>query len=317
MLDNNADVDIVDCNFTDIELAVSNNFSDRVNTINCSIVNANVHGFQFWGRWGDWESKNASDLVFSGNHITNGGAGAIWGAGAKRITMTNNYVDGAADVGLDVEFWDDVVITGNTVKRCRYGGIAAFFSSEGVLIEDNVVYNDRVFGTGQSSAGIWLTSLDLASNPGDIGHSYVVIRDNEVILGSGPEKRFCIAIGSVNDTVLVYNNTLDPADPYVRFNTLSPQIWDATGNFVQVAQPVTFDLDLPGKMRTPPICADLLDVESQNYSLLEVRYIGDLDDDCDVDMSDLALFAGDWLNTNDMSDFALFAEDWLKDWLQD
>jgi len=38
-----------------------------------------------------------------------------------------------------------------------------------------------------------------------------------------------------------------------------------------------------------------------------------LDDDCDVDLLDIHLFAGDWLSPYDMFDFALLAQDWLLD----
>jgi hypothetical protein len=66
----------------------------------------------------------------------------IWGAGAVGVLIAGNRVSVAEDVGIDVEWSEDVVIRGNRVRGARNGGIACFFSTQGVRIEENTVLND-------------------------------------------------------------------------------------------------------------------------------------------------------------------------------
>ncbi len=251
LTDHVTDLDVVDCAFTNVGMATSYVFSDRINTINCNLVNADRHGFQFWNQWetdGVW-TKDGGDFLFSGNTITNGGAGAIWGAGAKRVVMTGNYIDGCRDVGLDPEFCDNVIITNNIVKNARYGGIAAFYSCESVLIENNTVYNTREFsGAHYDSAavGIWLVPKNTSHFPDDVGYSDFIIRNNEVILPedyvyggeSSDEIRRCILIGAANENIRVYRNTLDAADPLVWYNRF--HAYTGSDKYRQVDQPVVF-----------------------------------------------------------------------------
>jgi len=68
----------------------------------------------------------------------------IWGTGAKRVVMNGNIADGAADVALDLEWCDDSVITGNTVRNFRNAGISLFYSCERIAITGNTVLNDWV-----------------------------------------------------------------------------------------------------------------------------------------------------------------------------
>jgi hypothetical protein len=70
--------------------------------LNNTVINARVHGIQFWGNW-KFESKMMHDLLIANNYVKNGGGGAIWGTGATRVILTGNIVDGAHDVGLDLE----------------------------------------------------------------------------------------------------------------------------------------------------------------------------------------------------------------------
>ena len=77
-------------------------FSRRVIVSRNTVRNAKVHGIQFWGNW-QFEKMDSADLVFSDNYIFNGGAGAIWGTGAKRVIMADNIIDGASDIGLDLD----------------------------------------------------------------------------------------------------------------------------------------------------------------------------------------------------------------------
>lgn len=203
------DLTIRDCDFRDVQQAVSLSFSHRVRVLNNAVVNAKLHGLQFWGNW-KWETKDSEDLLFQGNMVKNGGGGGIWGAGARRVILAGNIVDGATDVGLDLEWCDDSVITGNTVRNAVNGGISLFFACKGVAITGNTVRNDAAIENPKAAwwvrAGIWLTYPNRETYKDDHGHRDVTIVGNTIVCADGD--RHAIFIGSESDNIAVHGNVL-------------------------------------------------------------------------------------------------------------
>ena len=131
-----------------------------------------------------WERQESQDLIFANNYVKNGGSGPIWGTGARRVIMANNIVDGANDIGLDLEWCADSVITGNTVRNAHEAGIALFYSCHRVSITGNTVINDMEITEGEAKrswyvrSGIWLTYPNRDVFKNDFGHQDVTITGN-------------------------------------------------------------------------------------------------------------------------------------------
>ena len=209
--DNTSDMTIEKCKISRVQRASNIQFSHRIHVLNNTVTDCTEHGFQFWGNW-KWESKKASDLYFIGNYVHNGGSGAIWGSGAEHVVMSGNVVDGAEDVGLDLEWCDDSVISGNSVRHAANGGIALFFACQGVTITGNTIRNDHPISAEAAKAGwfaragIWLTYPNRKEFPQDFGHRDVAITGNVIICAEG--ERRAIWIGSESDNVVLQGNTI-------------------------------------------------------------------------------------------------------------
>ncbi len=185
LTDNAAEVTVEDCTFRDIALAIHLVFSKRCRVSGNRVERARIHGIQFWGNW-KWERHGSEDLLFTGNWVKEGGGGGIWGCGADRVTMTGNIVDGVTDVGLDVEWCNDVAISGNVVKSAANAGISCFFSCKRVAITGNTILNDHPYEEPDPPpgwwcrAGIWLTAPNPAEFAGDLGHEAISIVGNVI-----------------------------------------------------------------------------------------------------------------------------------------
>ena len=147
------DLRIQDCDFEKLNFAVSIVFSKRVCISGCRVVDMAQHGIQFWGNW-QFEQMDCEDLTIADNYLKNGGGGPIWGTGAKRVVVANNTVDGANDVGIDLEWCADSTITGNTVRNCENACISLFYACQRVSITGNALLSDRPIA--DPKAGWWV-----------------------------------------------------------------------------------------------------------------------------------------------------------------
>lgn len=200
---------IRNCRFTDIFQAVSIQFSKEIRILNNTVINAKNHGIQFWGNW-KWDSKGCSNIFINGNYVKNVGGGAIWGTGANFVIAANNIVDGATDVGIDLEWCDDSVISGNVVSNFENGGISLFFACRGVSISGNTILNNRPITDPKAAwwarAGIWLTYPNTESYPKDNGHRDVAITGNTITCAEGDRR--AIWVGSSSDNIVIGNNAI-------------------------------------------------------------------------------------------------------------
>ena len=125
------------------------------------------------------------------NYVQNGGGGAIWGTGGSRVVMFGNIIDGALDVGLDLQWCDDSVICGNlicgnTVRSCLNAGIALELVCERVAITENTIINDHPMTSEQAAqagrvrAGIRLTEPNRGLFKADRGRRDVTIVGNTI-----------------------------------------------------------------------------------------------------------------------------------------
>jgi parallel beta-helix repeat protein len=203
------DVKVLNSRFEKVNWGILIVFCNRVQVSGNDVIDALSHGIQFWGQW-KWEVKDCADLIFVNNYVKNGGGGAIWGTGGKRVVMANNIVDGATDVGLDLEWCEDSTITGNTVRNCENGGISLFFACQRVSITGNTVINDRPISDPKAAwwvrSGIWLTYPNRETYKNDFGHRDITIVGNTIFCAEG--ERRAIWIGSESENITIANNTL-------------------------------------------------------------------------------------------------------------
>jgi parallel beta-helix repeat protein len=208
-LDHADDVTIQGCDFRKVGAAVCITFSNRTKVLDNTVVEARIHGIQFWGNW-RWETQAISDVTITGNYLKNAGGGPIWGTGATRVVLANNIVDGAKDVGLDLEWCSDSVITGNTARNCANAGISLFFACRRISITGNTVMNDAPIADPKASwwvrSGIWLTYPNTETFKGDAGHRDVTIVGNTIYCAPGERRAMWIGSGSENITIA--DNTL-------------------------------------------------------------------------------------------------------------
>ncbi len=207
LTDHASDVSITDCRFDDIDCAIHLIFSNKIMVSRNFIRNARVHGIQFWGNW-QYERMESTDLVFANNYVFNGGGGAIWGTGARRVVMADNIIDGAHDIGLDLEWCDDSTIVGNTVRNCTNAAIALFLSCRNVTIAGNSMVVTE--GSTGRRDGIWLTPTDKSLYKDDHGHRIISITGNTVV-AEGKTLRHGINIGSGWD-IVCHDNVMANAD---------------------------------------------------------------------------------------------------------
>lgn len=203
------DTTIRNCRFVDVFQAISIQFSNQIRISHNTVIKAKSHGIQFWGNW-KWDSKGCDNILISGNYVRNGGGGAIWGAGARHVIASGNIVDGATDVGIDLEWCDDSVITGNVVSNFENGGISLFFACKGVSITGNTINNNRPIIDPKADwwarAGIWLTYPNTESFPKDNGHRDVTITGNTINCAEGDRR--AIWVGSLSDNIVIGSNAI-------------------------------------------------------------------------------------------------------------
>ena len=208
--DHAADVRILNSHFEKLNVAILFQFSSRVQVSGNRVIEIGRHGIQFWGNW-KFENQGSEDFIFTDNYVKNGGGGAIWGCGTKRVIMAGNIVDGAGDVGSIWNACADATITGNTVRNCENAGISLFFSCRRVSITGNTVINDRKISDPKAAwfvrSGIWLTDPNKATFKKDDGHRDVTIMGNTIYCAEG--RRRAIWIGTGSENITLADNTLN------------------------------------------------------------------------------------------------------------
>jgi len=233
---------IRDCAMSKVSHATMIQFSSRIKVIGNTATDCVGHGFQFWGNW-KWSSKQCFDLQFIGNYCKDTGATGIFGCGAVRAIVANNIVDGANDVGIDLEWCDDSAITGNVVRNVINSGISLFFACKGVSITGNTVINDRPISETEAKrawwvrSGIWLTYPNRDVYKKDFGHRDISIVGNTILCADG--ERRAMWIGSEADNITVSGNTLSGG-----------KIWQGGHHMVQPMRLVEVPAD--AVLRAPP-----------------------------------------------------------------
>ena len=209
-LDGCQDVRIANCVLEKLFQAMEIDNCKRVHVTGNRLREMRNHGIQFWGQ-ANFTEMHCEDLIFANNYVFHGGSGAIWGTGARRVVMSGNIIDGAKDIGLDLEWCYDCTITGNTTKNCWNAGIALFLSCQNVAISGNSVFIDD--GKEGRRDGIWLTGVNRSLYRKDFGHRQISITGN-TIRAEG-KQRHGISIGSGYDVVCAAN-TMRNADLFDR-----------------------------------------------------------------------------------------------------
>ena len=216
-LDHVVDAVIRDCVIRATHTGIMQTYCSNLRTVRNTVLDSTKHGIQFWSQ-DHWRPQfRTRNLWFCDNFVKNAssGEGGIWGVGVIGVVMSGNVVDGAKDVGLDLEWCEDAVVSGNVVRNTEHGGISLFFSCKNVTITGNTVYNNRIYAKEPEGywvrAGIWLTYRNVKTFRNDTGHENITISGNTVI--NGPGKRRSVWIGCGRN-VLIRGNQFIGAPVY-------------------------------------------------------------------------------------------------------
>lgn len=209
-------VEISGSRFTNPTTAIEILFSEGILCSSNVIVDPDRSGILFWGvvtnlkkraeRTEDGERCRKIEIL--GNSVRDtrpilyprNTKEGIWGAGAVGLVIAGNRVEVAEDVGIDVEWSEDVEIRSNFVRGARNGGIACFFSSRRVLIEGNTVINDYPDlegypdGTSKGDRASILLNKDVPNVPAcdtayRCGHRDIAIIANRLVHKADRERR--------------------------------------------------------------------------------------------------------------------------------
>jgi len=205
---------IGNCTIRSTHTGIMQTYCSNIRTVQNTVLDSTKHGIQFWSQ-DKWQPQfRTRNLWFCNNYVRNAvsGEGGIWGVGVIGVVMSGNIVECAKDVGLDLEWCEDSVISGNVVRDTEHGGISLFFSCRNITITGNTVYNNRVYekepGAYWVRAGIWLTYRNVKTFRNDMGHENITISGNTVV--NGPGKRRAVWVG-YGKNVLVQGNNLNGA----------------------------------------------------------------------------------------------------------
>ncbi len=217
LAENTDGIRITNCHFEKVGTAVRLVWVKRAQVSNNRVLRTKAEGMQFWGNAGDdqqemFRTMVCEDLIFANNYVRDCGNALIWGTGARRVVMIGNVVDGAFDVGLDLEWCHDATIVGNTVRNVENAGISLFLSCRNVTISGNSI----VIPTGRKGRrdGIWLTGTNKKLFKEDEGHRFIAISGN-TIFAEGPHARHGICIDS-GERVVCTGNAMHNADLFDR-----------------------------------------------------------------------------------------------------
>ncbi len=204
---------IENCTIRSTHTGIMQTYCSNVRTMQNTVLDSTKHGIQFWSQ-DKWRPQfRTRNLWFCNNYVKNApnGDGGIWGVGVIGVVMSGNIVECAKDVGLDLEWCEDSVISGNVVRDTENGGISLFFSCRNITITGNTIYNNRVYekepGAYWVRAGIWLTYRNTKTFKDDTGHENITITGNTIV--NGPGKRRAIWVGYGKNVLIRGNHILN------------------------------------------------------------------------------------------------------------
>ncbi len=204
---------IENCTIRSTHTGIMQTYCSNIRTMQNTVLDSTKHGIQFWSQ-DKWRPQfRTRNLWFCNNYVKNApsGDGGIWGVGVIGVVMSGNIVECAKDVGLDLEWCEDSVITGNVVRDTENGGISLFFSCKNITISGNTIYNNRVYekepGAYWVRAGIWLTYRNTETFQNDTGHENITITGNTIV--NSPGKRRAVWVGYGKNVLIRGNHLLN------------------------------------------------------------------------------------------------------------
>lgn len=134
-------------------------FSTNGKVTNNKVTNSVKHGIQWWGGDSDRRKERnrtlgVSDIIITGNLVTNSGEAGIWGGQGLRISVSNNTIDTCGDVCLDFEGGRDCVGDTNNIHNGKNGGMTTFYEAQNIEFSYNTVVQDAGYGPAYMSYGV-------------------------------------------------------------------------------------------------------------------------------------------------------------------
>lgn len=208
-----------------------------------NIISNYSNGIMWWGGDSNLNANGALNnprwarrIRIHDNTVTSSGQGGIWGSMGINITVENNVIAGAGDVGLDFEGCVDSTARYNQVSNGVNGCMSTFFAVSNVVFEYNTVVSEN--------ASWQLFKLyNSTSNP--VYVQGLVLRNNEFICTSG--------VGRISDSSgpgsiaiqdnLLTNVRIDISHNATGFNVAAPTITGNTLDF-ESGRPATVAINI-------------------------------------------------------------------------
>ena len=158
-------------------------------------------GIKWWGGDGAVsDTIGISDLTIDANTVLNVGrtgqlAGGVWGSLGQRITVSNNVIVGANDVGIDFENCKDSSATGNIVKDCANAGLANFYGGDNIQFTGNTVTQGNGAPAYKGFGGKTASNINLSNNSLLTTGGIAVVTD-----GAGVIQNLQISGGTIRNT---------------------------------------------------------------------------------------------------------------------
>jgi parallel beta-helix repeat protein len=112
VVDHGADVTISDCHIARVRRAIRVDHSSKIRITNNTITDCREHGITFSGNWRNRGPRLCRDLRITGNDMRRSGSVAIWGEGARRVTVRDNVLH-AQDEAIHLESCEQGLVRGN------------------------------------------------------------------------------------------------------------------------------------------------------------------------------------------------------------
>ncbi len=221
--------------------------SSHCNVRKCVVSNCGS-GVEAWG--GDARVSPGAgirDIDIAECQITNSGEAGILGTNVDDIRIKYNSIDGAGDVGIDLEGGTNFDVLGNKSKNCNYGSITLFYTCASGLIRSNFV------SVNNGKAGIRVTDypsmpihdVSIDGNIIDSDNSIGVLLDeagsNHIKITNNSIKANAVyGIRSMsNNDCSVWDNKLDMKNCAVGISDEGGSNWIIQGNEVHTENDIT------------------------------------------------------------------------------
>lgn len=185
-----------------------NHEADHVTVAECFVKDSAHNGILGWGG-GDTRPNVCNRCIFANNQVENCGEAAIFLNAHDYAIVKGNNVRDTVDMGINFEFCQHGVITGNVAQYNKFAGIALYNSSSYITITGNLSEGNIENASNQGGLGIFLYGNSGQCNQNVVSGNVVKGNHKHGIYLLGEANYNIIASNMVYDNSKLTNNTFD------------------------------------------------------------------------------------------------------------